>query len=190
MATIGVPSAGLLQKFCVEEESQFIRAETTSDARFLLATTFNLTIPTSYDHTAQLALFIKENHQKFFFIHDAITDANFANRTRLKPGKTYTVKIFLIAKRVTVTSEECLEFLKTQKAVLVGAQGVSLAWQFKKEKFPIGKVLLSFSKNSRRGTPSIMPNWVCGWMFGFVHYKSFYVRDDSCLLCFCNPEIN
>ncbi len=119
----------------------------TVDSRFTLSTTFQFTVPDNYNHPTRLASFSRENRTKFYFYNDNITDENFKNATnKLTPGKTYEVKIFGIAKRVI--SEDCLAFLKTQKAILVGAQGISVVWQQAKEQFPKGKWTISFDEKS------------------------------------------
>ena len=122
-------------------------------ANFALSTTFQITVPGNYNHPTQLASFARKNRRKFyifrkFYIYnDNITDANFAKATnQLTPGKTYGVKIFQITKQVT--SEDCLAFLKTQKAILVGAQGISVVWQQAKENFPKGEYTVSFDEKN------------------------------------------
>lgn len=117
----------------------------TTDSRFKLLKSFELTVPATYDHSTQLASF-RGNHRKdFYYYNVAIVDENFAKVTnKLVPGRTYTVKIFGINQ--SVSSEDCLAFLETQNAMLVGAQGISLVWEYRKEEFPISKYTLSFDK--------------------------------------------
>ncbi|MEK7097904.1 MAG: hypothetical protein AAB906_03590, partial [Patescibacteria group bacterium] len=120
-----------------------------SDDRFGLVTAFKLTVPKGYSHDTQLAIFAsfaKNKSEKFYYYNDNITDENFAKVTqKLVPGKTYGVKIFQI--KSYVTSEDCLAFLASQRAILVGAQGLSLVRQLKKDQFPtIGKWTVSFDE--------------------------------------------
>lgn len=117
-----------------------------SDGCFKLLTSFKLTVPESYDCKTQLALFSEKNSKNFFYYYrERITDSNFAKvSNELVPGKTYVVKIFGIKQEITY--EDCIAFLKTQKAIFVGAQGISLVWELKKEKFPMSRWTASFDE--------------------------------------------
>jgi hypothetical protein len=88
-----------------------------------------ITVPDDYDHATWLALFSKKNRKKFYFYNDNITDVNFPNPTRiLKPGDKFYVRAFKQVVPGNTTSEERMTFLKTQKAIHTGAQGISLVW--------------------------------------------------------------
>ncbi len=164
----------------------------TIDLRFVLSTTFQITVPGNYDHSIQLASFREESHKKFYSYNDNITDANFARATnKLAPGKTYEAKIFKITERVT--SEDCLAFLKTQKAILVGAQGISVVWQQAKEQFPKGKWTVSFDEKDAlwrdaggyRRVPGVDRYSGGVWYFSLGDFG--YDWDDvSCVLCLCD----
>jgi len=159
-------------------------------SRFSLLSSLQFTVPKDYNHPTQLASFAKENRKKFYFYNDNITDRNFAKVTnKLVPGKTYEAKIFKITKRVT--SEDCLAFLKkTQKAIFVGAQGISVVWQQAKEQFPKGKWTVSFDEkdafwqdaNGRRGVPRVGRNVGDGWFFDLGRFEGD-LDDGDCLLC-------
>ena len=159
-------------------------------SRFSLLSSLQFTVPKDYNHPTQLASFAKENRKKFYFYNDNITDRNFAKVTnKLVPGKTYEAKIFKITKRVT--SEDCLAFLKkTQKAIFVGAQGISVVWQQAKEQFPKGKWTVSFDEkdafwqdaNGRRGVPRVGRNIGDGWFFDLGRFEGD-LDDGDCLLC-------
>lgn len=92
-----------------------------------------ITVPEDYDHETQLAKF-KERYQgddfKTFLVYsEEITDANFSNPTRtLHPGERLRVQAFKQIVSGATTYEERMEFLATQKAVYVGAQGASLVF--------------------------------------------------------------
>lgn len=160
-----------------------------ADPSFSLLTTFQFTVPENYNHPTQLSSFAKENRKKFYSYNDNIADANFAKATnQLTPGKVYEAKIFEITKQVS--SDDCLSFLQTQEAILVGAQGISVVWQQAKEQFPKGKWTVSFDeKNSLwqdadggHGVP-FMGRYLGGdWYFilGFFGLDWF---DGYCLLC-------
>lgn len=82
-----------------------------------------ITVPEDYVHNTRLASFEKENRKKFYYWNDAITDKNFDRATtKLVPGRKLHVKVFKQIVGGTTTSEERLAFLRTQNAVLVGAQ--------------------------------------------------------------------
>jgi len=159
-------------------------------SRFSLLSSLQFTVPKDYNHPTQLASFAKENRKKFYFYNDNITDRNFAKVTnKLVPGKTYEAKIFKITKRVT--SEDCLAFRKkTQKAIFVGAQGISVVWQQAKEQFPKGKWTVSFDEkdafwqdaNGRRGVPRVGRNIGDGWFFDLGRFEGD-LDDGDCLLC-------
>ncbi len=160
-------------------------------SRFKLLKVFKLTIPEEYDHNTQLGNFFEKCGKDFDDYVGGINDKNFANVTdKIIPGKTYTVKIFRINQ--TVSSEDCLVFLKTQEAILVGAQGLSLFWKHKKEEFPVDGALLSFDErealwkdeNSRR-VPAIGQEPYGDLYFGVGDFKNSWTNVHY-LLCFCN----
>lgn len=161
----------------------------TVDSRFTLSTTFQFIVPENYNHPTQLASFGKENRKKFYFYNDNITDANYARATnKLTPGKTYEAKIFGITKRVT--SEDCLAFLKTQRALLVGAQGISVVWQQAKKQFLQGKWMVSFDEKDTfwldaAGScrvPFMYQNSFGDWRFNLGDFERDWF-DDYCFLC-------
>jgi len=157
---------------------------------FILLYAFNLMVPDNYDHSTQLASFKKKNREDFLFYSDVITDEKFANATqRLIPGKTYKVKIF----RTThwVYSEECLEFLKSQNAILVGAQGISLVWDLRKDNLCFGRTI-SFDQKKALPTdqfdfhrvPFITRRENGKGSFDIATFDGDWCRDEY-LLCVC-----
>ncbi|MDD5071974.1 MAG: hypothetical protein PHQ42_04555 [Patescibacteria group bacterium] len=164
-----------------------------ADNRFDLLTSFEITVPEGYDHKTQLATFASyAKKEKFYFYNEAITDDNFANATGiLVPRKTYMVKIFGIKKRVS--SEDCLVFLATQMAILVGAQGLSLVRQLKKDEFPVGKWTASFDKkdalwedaDGNRRVPCMDRHSDGDWGFDLGGFEHDW-NGDYCLLCLCD----
>jgi hypothetical protein len=112
--------------------------------KFKLIKTIEFLTPLEYNHGKQLSTLDKK---KFYFFNDAITDVNFQNvLDKFIPGKKYLVKFIGIGG--SVTSEDCLQVYTDHKAFLVGAQGLSLLWQQKKEEFPVGKWSVSFDKKN------------------------------------------
>lgn len=103
---------------------------------FKLLATYEITVPENYDHATQLASFRKEYLGIFDVCEKQMSDKNFARVTdKLGPGKTYKVEIFRTIN--AVYPEDELAFLKKQKALLVGAQGLSLFWQLKKQELSV-----------------------------------------------------
>ncbi len=170
------------------------------DGRFKLLDEFRLTVPPNYQHAAHLASFAEENRSKFNHYDVSINDANFVRATnKLIPGKTYMVKIYMVGVQdppqfviTRVSSEDCLEFLKSVKAVFVGAQGLSLVWQVAKEKLRKSKKIISFDEKTallkdRNGVTYSAP-YIFGEKFGSWGFSLYLfgldLSDRDCLLCF------
>ena len=163
-----------------------------ADQRFQLLNTFELVVPKNYEHKNRLDSFRKAHKKEFYFYNDAITDKNFSKATtKLTPGRKFKVKIFQITERVT--SENCMDFLKTQNAVLVGAQGASLVYELKKEQLPMGKWSVSFDEKDAlwedsdgdHRVPSVSRYSGGGWEFNLGIFGIDWGADD-CLVCFCD----
>jgi len=91
-----------------------------SNPCFQLLKTFDIVVPEDYDHSNRLKTFEQKHGKEFCYYNPNITDCNFAKATaKLTPGRQLKVKVFQITE--TVTSEDCLNFLKSQPAILVGA---------------------------------------------------------------------
>ena len=106
------------------------------DDRFDLVTSFDVVVPKNYNHATRLGTFRETHGKEFYYYDNAITDANYAKvTTKLTPERKLKVKIFQITTRVS--SEDCLGFLRGQKAILLGAQGASLAYEQGNVKDPI-----------------------------------------------------
>jgi|GEM_PF-1422846 len=104
---------------------------------------FYLTVPATYHQATCLATFKAAHGSEFGHYEGDVTDAHFKNvTTRLVSGQRFGIKVFRLAK--TVSSEDCLAFLHSQNAVLVGAQGISLIYRFIKNWLPEGYSLFSF----------------------------------------------
>lgn len=134
-----------LKKVLAEALLQGRESKPTIDDRFALINTFKITVPANYDHATKLASFSRKNKGKFAYYNDDITDQNFSRATTiLRPGRKFEVKIFQI--KATVSSMDCLAFLRGEKAVLVGAQGLALAWDEAKDEFHRGRWTVSFDE--------------------------------------------
>lgn len=159
----------------------------------LLADLGEIVIPDDFNHKTWLASFKKKNYQENFeYYNGEITDINFSNPTRvLKPGDKFHLRIFEKAMPGNITSEECLEFLATQKTIYTGAQGASLVWEQKRDQLPKGYWYCSFDEKERLYKNQIgdhkMPYIDAAYDEGFEFSLSSFENDldeDVALLCF------
>ena len=153
---------------------------------------FEFTVPSDYKHDTQLDIFAKKTKKRITcYFNDALTSKNFAKATnKLEPGKTYNAKIFPILK--TVESEECMNFLTEQNAILVCGQGVTLLQEQKADEFPVGKGIVSFDQKEalwtdsggRHRVPFVHRHLDGSWEFHLGSFeRSWY--GGYCLLCVC-----
>jgi len=170
-------------------------AETTE--KFALLVDLGIiTVPDDYVHEKRLATFRKQNHKKFYYYDNAITDAKFPNPTRiLKPGDKFCVRAFKQVVGGTTTSKERMAFLATQKAVHTSAQGVSLVFDQKRDQLPKGKRYVSFDEKDRLWTDangrSRVPGVHCDLGGDFIFFLFYFERvwlDSDAFLCFCDSE--
>ncbi len=165
----------------------------------ILGEEFKLTVPLNYTHGNQFSIFKKESYRQVFSMPDRLTDENFVRASRLVPGRAYKVRIFSMPSG-RVPSKQCLMFLEAQKAILVGAQGLSLLWQHKRERFPRGRWVVSFDETNDK-VPQIYwrtieevgydPEYLNlsssddVWDFGLASFSRDWRGDNCCLLCIC-----
>lgn len=117
-----------------------------NDRKFLLRKEFQVIVPEGYSHRVQLRWFKRQYEKDFYFFRQEITDKNYSKVTgRFVPEEAYAIKLFQVE---DATPEECLAFLKAEDAILVGAQGLSLVWELKKEEFPEESWVESFDEPS------------------------------------------
>jgi hypothetical protein len=186
-----IKSGGIMQ----EEVKPILQKLAIVDKRFGAALMeFDLTVPANYNHDKQIDDFYKrvKKEKTTYYYNDAFTSKNFANATnKLEPGKTYTVKIFPILS--TVTSDDCLNFLGKQEAILVGGQGQTLVYDIHKDKFPKGKYTVSFDKKDSLWIGSVGDHRVPyvraltdgDFKFSLGGFESAWTAD-CCLLCVCD----
>lgn len=156
---------------------------------------FELTVPSDYNHESQIDQFAKKvkKLKTTYYYNDELTSKNFARATtKLEPGKTYKVKIFPILSGVT--SEDCMNFLQKQKAMLVGGQGLTLAQDLKATEFPESKYTVSFDEKNtlwkdsgHRRVPRLFRRSDGDWEFGLGGFEGGW-GSGHCLLCFCDKE--
>ena len=133
--------------------------------KFKLINTFDIVVPKDYNHSKRLDSFSKKNRRRFHYYNWNITDKNYKATVKLEPGCKFKVKIFGLgeARGLSFSSEECLKKLHSEKAILVGAQGLSLVWEQKKEELLVNRRLISFDEkkalwkdaNSSHGVPAM-----------------------------------
>ena len=155
---------------------------------------FAFTVPSDYKHDTQLDTFAKKTKKlkTTYYFNDDLTSKNFAKATNtLVPGKTYKVKIFPIL--ATVTSDDCMNFLAKQNAILVGGQGVTVLQDQKPDEFPVGKYTVSFDQKDALWIDSDGDHRVPGvrrhsdgdWEFDLGRFGGGW-HGVNCLLCFCD----
>lgn len=114
------------------------------DERFRLLGGFPVAVPAEYRHVNCLAAFRKASGESLCF-HPDFNDQSCCRATAvLIPGLRFWAEVFQVVKRVTM--EDCLDFLCLQNAVLVGAQGLSLAYEQGRSLLPIGRRVFSFDQ--------------------------------------------
>lgn len=154
-----------------------------------------ITVPDDYVHEKRLTMFYKQNRRKLYY-NDEITDKNFPNPTRiLKPGDKLRVRAFKQVALGTTTSEECMAFLATQKAIHTSAQGLSLVFEQKREQLPKGMMYNSFDESERLGRAASGIHWVpalvCYTDGDFQFNLGYFERvwhNDHAFLCFYAGE--
>ena len=155
---------------------------------------FEFTVPVDYKHDTQLDTFAKKTKKlnTTYYFNGELTSKNFAKATnKLEPGKAYRVRIFPVLS--TVTSEDCMTFLKKQGAILVGGQGITLLQDNKADEFPVGKYTASFDEKDAlwtdadgdHGVPFVFRDSDGGWEFDLGYFERDW-RGGHCLLCFCD----
>ena len=155
---------------------------------------FDVTVPMDYNHDTYIDQAGKEvkKVKNTYYYNDDLNSKNFANATnKLVPGKTYRVKIYPIL--TTVTSEDNMNFLKRQRAILVGGQGLMLVQSLHKEKLPVGKWTVSFDEKEAlwkdadgyRRVPFVSAHSGGGFKFDLGGFGSAWASDDA-LLCVCD----
>jgi len=99
----------------------------------------------------RLSTFFRKNRARFFFWDRGITDSNFSSPTHiLKPGDKLEVRAFGQVVPGMTTTGERLEFCQKQGGgVFVGAQGMSLVFEQKRDHLPRGFWYSSFDQRER-----------------------------------------
>ncbi len=113
--------------------------------KFGLVKTVQVTVPAEYDQATCLDTFDEDYVSDFKFFEHDINDEHYRNVTdKLYAGEKFLVEIYEVKSKVT--SEECLAFLASQRAKLVGAQGLSVFYEATRGDYPFSELTLSFDK--------------------------------------------
>jgi len=115
---------------------------------------FELKVPINYNHFTQLDSFVFRNESSWV-ISWQISDKVFSKSTnKLVNGNSYKVKIFPLL--TDLSFEECINFMKSQNAIMVNAQGLILAYTLSPNKFPRDRWIASFDEKDRLAlTPNL-----------------------------------
>lgn len=129
----------------VNDQKVLVVEEKKPEDPFKFLTEFEVIVPPGYVHDTCLNTFKQEHEKEFYYFNPAATDENFAKATtKLAPGRKFKVKVFGIAK--SASSEQCLAKVRDEHGILLGAQGLTLAYLQGKAKLPKGKWHLSFDE--------------------------------------------
>jgi len=108
---------------------------------------FEVLVPHDYMHHTCLDSFLTQCGSKLYFINKNFDDASYVQATNhFIPGLRFCVKVFGIAKGEMVGPVECLEKIRVEGGVLVGAQGIALAYQQGCQSLPLRSWCVSFDE--------------------------------------------
>ncbi len=189
-ATLQMVSEGTI---ITEQKTVIVSPPKPKADKFELLTTFEVTVPEGYNHASHLDTFKVAHESEFYYYNPNITDANYGRATmKLVPGRKFQVKVFGIWRGKQVTSDECLDKLRYENGVLVGAQGASLAYEQGKANLPKGKWHASFDEKEAlwydegyHGVPCVDAYSDGAFEFDLGSFEDGW-DDCYCLLCFCD----
>lgn len=169
-----------------------VKTPASENENFPLVCEFTVKVPDAYKYDTQLAQFRVESADTKH-CDPNLTDELFAKNVHtLVPGKSYTVHIYAIANPAT-TYLDCDTFITRNGGLRTGPEGLSLAWQQNKVKFPTDKIVLSFCNehlvaNNKDGAlihllPGLYPTKTV-LIFGLVLAKNDIIANGKfCLIC-------
>lgn len=169
-----------------------------SAAKFeLLADLGTLTVPEDYNHVTALKALNNKYCEKYYY-HEGnkLCDLDFPNPTRImKPGDKFNIRVFNQVSKGLTSSKERLTFLTTQKAVYLGAQGISLVFDQMRDELQRGLWYISFDEPDRLWKDSSGARRVTGigvrsdGVFDISLMRFGEGWDDNCAF-FCFSDIN
>ncbi len=108
---------------------------------------FEVAIPVDYKYHGCLGTFRSSYESKLYFLNKCFDDPYYMLATNhLVPGLRFCVKVFGIVKSEMVGPVECLEKIRVEGGVLVGAQGIALAYQQGCQSLPLRSWCVSFDE--------------------------------------------
>jgi hypothetical protein len=160
-------------------------------------TEFEITVPVDYNHKTYIDTSAKKakKEKTTYGYNDNLNSKNFANASvQLEPGKTYKVKIFPTLV-FSISSDDCIAFLKKQQAILVGGQGLMLVYDQTKDKLPKGtwttsldeKPTLWKDSDGKYCLPAVHARTDGAFKFDLDSYDNVWDAY-NCLLCFCDES--
>lgn len=114
---------------------------------------FDLTVPVNYNHDTCLASFEEKvttkNRDRVDYKYE-FQDKHWSGvTTKLIPGKKYTVRICSsLPKEKGFCVKDYTNFIRRKRGLLVGAQGLVLAFNLHKKKFPDNTTVISLDKEN------------------------------------------
>lgn len=100
---------------------------------------FEISVPEFFDYNSIIDSFndFATKSKETYLYNQDLSDKNYSNTSyKLKPGEKCKIKFFKAKESIDFI--DCLEFLKSQEALLVGPQGLIVAFAERKEIFPKG----------------------------------------------------
>ncbi|MDD5289692.1 MAG: hypothetical protein PHT40_00650 [Patescibacteria group bacterium] len=100
---------------------------------------FLIIVPADYHHDTYMESFGKKYSSEFpNYRSSGVTADKFSQvTTKLLPNQKLAVTVYLV-KSWTISRQEIITFLKANNAFLVGAQGLALTFEQKRDQLPIG----------------------------------------------------
>lgn len=115
------------------------------DPRFTLVDAGQLTVPVDYDPRIIVDALDPKDFSLGF--DKKINSQNFAKTSaRLVPGKTYGLMRADVVRGTTISSEDCLKFIKSHQGNLMNAQGGALVSLAKREALPRDRISVFFDE--------------------------------------------
>lgn len=162
------------------------------------------TAPENYDHDTQIDTFGEKVRilDSTRLYSEELTSRNFGKTTnKLEPGKTYRIKMFQALTSsppgyLYYGGNECLAFLESNNAILVGAQGLTALQAGQPELFPKGKCIVSFDRYDALWcckkvglvtVPCVRQDSDDSWNF-FLSLFDIPFSPSLVLLCFCDMD--
>jgi hypothetical protein len=141
--------------------------------------------------TWSLDVFRKASEKGFYYYNPDLTEANHPT-PKWAAGKRYSVRAVKQIAEGTTTSLERLEFLESQGAIYLGAQGAAMVYQEKRKLLPKSKWYTSFTEGDLArvrdgldgGVPSVNASSDGDFGFNLGNLAKSW-NQDSAFLCFC-----